>query len=447
MLLLLAVFLTAIQPSLAQGLVFATNSIPLNEFPMRVVAGDINGDGAPDLICSEVAGLDSATNMFLILTNDGHGAFGSNYGCAFFGSFPTLAVADVNNAGCVDLIGANGVNDTLVVLTNNGIGQLNVRATLAAGASPMVWAADVNRDGAMDLIAADGLTNTLMVWTNDGHGEFTLAATLSVGNGPTAVAAADVNGDGWIDLICANSNDNTVSVLTNNGGGQWGLNATLKVGNDPQSLVVADLNGDGKPDLACANAGGHPITNTVTIFTNDGFGGFGTSTTVFVGMEPVSLAVADLNGDGWPDLVTANKADNTLTVLTNNGRGSFALGATLAAGKHPGFVTTADLNGDGKMDLICANVITKTLTVLINGSVYPSATNPPVLTLHIHGKNGRLDWPAFAPGWSLWETSDLAKTNWQASGYRGWPITECGTNQSLVIPFWSRQTFFRFQHP
>jgi hypothetical protein len=114
----------------------------------------------------------------------------------------------------------------------------------------------------VDLISANGYDNTLSVLTNDGSGGFVLASTLSVGLDPTWVTAADVNGDGKPDLICANFNDNTLSVLTNDGSGGFSLAVTCVVGEHPRWGVAADVNGDGKVDLVSANAGPAPLIST-----------------------------------------------------------------------------------------------------------------------------------------------------------------------------------------
>ncbi len=146
------------------------------------------------------------------------------------------------------------------------------------------------------------------------------------------------------------------------------------VGNSPYSVTAGDVNGDGKPDLITANLG----ANTLTVLTNNGSGGFVLASSPGVGNSPWSLTSADVNGDGKADLISANYGADTLTVLTNNGSASFALASSPGVGSGPRSVTSADVNGDGKPDLISANIFEGTLTVLTNngsgGFVLASST-------------------------------------------------------------------------
>ena len=134
--------------------------------------------------------------------------------------------------------------------------------------------------------------------------------------------------------------------MTASASGHFVLASSPVVGGQPQSIAVADVNGDGKPDL---------MVNGL-VLTNNGSGGFGSNSTYSVGtFGSTCVVAADVNGDGKPDLITANYGNTTLTVLTNNGVGVFGSNATLEVNSSPQCVVAADINGDDKPDLICAS--------------------------------------------------------------------------------------------
>ena len=348
--------------------------------PTSVAAADVNGDGKVDLICANYTGF-----TLTILTNNGGGYFVSNTTYSV-GRYPrSVVAADINGDGKVDLISANWLDSTLSVLTNDASGRFRLSTTLNVGNNPnSVTAADVKGDGKMDLISANYGADTLSVLTNNGSGSFVLVATPSVGRVPVAVTAADINGDGKVDLISANfgaySNGiyiggKTLSVLTNNGFGGFALASALNVGNNPNSVLAADVNGDGWVDLICPNI----YDFTLSVLTNNGQGAFVLATTINVGSYTYSVAAVDVNGDGKMDLISANANNSTLSVLTNAGSDGFVLAASLHEGDGPQFVVSADVNGDGGMDLICANPNANSLSVLVNTSGPHAATATAVL--------------------------------------------------------------------
>jgi hypothetical protein len=283
--------------------------------------------------------------------------------------------------------------------------------TNAVDSNPESFAVtDVNGDGKIDLICGNAGNSpynngTLSILTNNGSGSFVIASTLNIGHGPGSIVAADVNGDGKVDLITANwdnGNGNTLSVWTNNGGGVFGSNATYVVGSGPRTVVTADVNGDGKLDLINANFGFNGSGNTLTVLTNNGTGVFGSNATLTVGNGSYSVTAADFYGDGKMDLISANVGDSTLTVLTNNGSGIFGSNATYTVGRGPRSVAAADINGDGTLDLICANCGNfngNTLTVLTNSgngvfgsnATYVVGTAPIYVTAADINGDGKLD--------------------------------------------------------
>jgi hypothetical protein len=104
-----------------------------------------------------------------------------------------------------------------------------------------------------------------------------------------------------------------VSVLLGNGDGSFQAAASFAVGNLPRSVALADLDGDSFPDLVAANQD----SNDVSVLLGNGDGSFQSCASFAVGQKPFSVAVADLNGDAVPDVVTANRYSDDVTVLLN----------------------------------------------------------------------------------------------------------------------------------
>ena len=111
------------------------------------------------------------------------------------------------------------------------------------------------------------------------------------------------------------------------------------------SVAIGDLNGDGKPDLATANS----YSKTVSVLQNRGDGSFRARHDYATGRSPWSVAIGDLNGDRKPDLATAN--DGTVSVLLNRGDGTFQAKLDYPTGRSSESVAIGDLNGDRKPDL------------------------------------------------------------------------------------------------
>jgi len=94
--------------------------------------------------------------------------------------------------------------------------------------------------------------------------------------------------------------------------------------------------------------------------------------TFAAGNNPRSVAVADLDGDTIPDLVTANSTSDDVSVLLGNGDGTFQTAVSFAAGNGPYSVAVADLNGDTMPDLVTANVNSGDVSVLLNLTAPPT---------------------------------------------------------------------------
>jgi hypothetical protein len=125
---------------------------------------------------------------------------------------------------------------------------------------------------------------------------------------------------------------------------------------------VADVNGDGRLDLVTAN---YASSGTVSVLLGNGNGTFQSATNFAVGSYPASVAVADVNGDGRPDLVVANHGSNTVSVLLGNGDGTFASATNFISGPGPFAIAVADVNRDGVPDLVAADSTGASVSVLL----------------------------------------------------------------------------------
>jgi hypothetical protein len=190
-----------------------------------------------------------------------------------------------------------------------------------------------------------------------------LAASLD----PDAVAIGDLNGDGKPDLAIANSyfdddedegQAGTVSIRLNRGDGTFRPRRDYSTGGGPHSVAIGDLNGDGMPDLATANFD----AGSVSELLNGGDGSFGVSRDYATGDRTASVAIADLNGDAAPDVAAAVAETDTVAVLLNNGDGSLRPPVSYPAGDEPFWVAIGDLDGDGEPDLATANLGSRSTT-------------------------------------------------------------------------------------
>jgi hypothetical protein len=128
----------------------------------------------------------------------------------------------------------------------------------------------------------------------------------------------------------------------------------------PNSSAIADVNGDGIPDLVFASY------NANGVFVSLGLGGghYGAPTLFPTGQFPLEVTIVDVNHDGKPDLLVVNGGDNTVAVLLGNGDGTFQKAKTFATGSSPQCLAVGDFNGDGNLDLAIANYVSSSVTVL-----------------------------------------------------------------------------------
>jgi FG-GAP-like repeat/Bacterial Ig-like domain (group 3)/FG-GAP repeat len=297
----------------------------------------------------------------------------------------SLAVADLNNDGYLDIVVANKCpsfencpNGEVSVLLGNAQGTFQSQTTYNSGGvnAAFLVVGDLRRNGIRDLVVAnqcqDSACNNGAVSVLLGNGDGTFQTAVSYGSGgyvATSVAVGDVNGDGVQDLVVSNECavagndclngliDGSIGVLLGNGDGTF------------QSPVSYDSGGVNAFAVALANLGGGPLDLIVTtvcpgfrgcvaVLPGNGGGTFQKAAVFPASPNAVdSIAVADLNGDGKLD-VAVTVTSNGVSVLLGNGDGTLQEGVAYDSGGEGGSFSLAigDLNGDGIPDLSVTNL-------------------------------------------------------------------------------------------
>lgn len=364
---------------------FPTTEYPAGRGPVFVATASLRDNNIQDLITANFT-----DNTLSILLGKGDGTFAAQTTVPT-GSGPAwIATGNFNsssNAKDIDAAVADeNANSVSIFLAHNDAsgnpdGTLTPGQVLTAGAKPVSIAAanfrDASAPGVLDLAVANQGDDTISIFQGNGDGTFQPAVTplqLPAGFAPAALAAADFNNDGHLDLAVADQGSNTVSVFPGNGDGTFQARTDYQAGSSPAWISAADLNGDGVPDLVAANSGstvtdsaGNQISgDSVSVLLANGDGTFQSHVEYPAGTGPMSIAVADFNIDGLPDLAIADQTDNAVSILPGVGNGQFGVNLELNAGSGPAGIASADFNGDKRPDAAIANNGSDDVSVVLN---------------------------------------------------------------------------------
>jgi hypothetical protein len=346
--------------------------------PGAIVAGDFTGDGHLDLAVADGGGPDQNGNQVpggvSILLGNGDGTFhpGAQY---LTGAVSDSIVAgDFNGDGKLDLAFDN-IGSNVSLLLGNGDGTFAVGTTLSADGAGYFTAGDFAGDGRLDLAVNDFISNDVAVLLGNGDGTFSDPARLAATPRATPLVA-DVSGAGTHDVLVVDGAGNTLYRQGVPGQpGAFEPPATINPGNPSRDIAWLP-NTDQGPVLASVDARDDAVT--LYALRNGRFVRLGSLDT---GRLPVQVVAADLNGDGFTDLVVRNAADSTLSVFfgTSFDRSSF-LGPinpvftppsfspplTLSTGIGASDVQAIDTIGNGRLDLVVTNKLTGQLSILPN---------------------------------------------------------------------------------
>jgi FG-GAP-like repeat len=363
-------------------------TLPTGFIPTAVVSGDFNGDGKLDLAISN-----GGDNTIYVYLGNGDGTFAVPEILYTQGQSPVwLAAAQLRTSGHLDLIAVDSDTKQVEVFTGNGDGTFQSGAIVAtlAQTPTFVLAADFNNDGNMDLavgLVVDPFSTEpqFEILLGDGSGSFLkTVAPPPIDNGPgespipTAwLALGDVNNDGWLDVVTTVEFGGAVAYLNQNGSA-FLQGPVFGPADGPVTVALGDMNGDGCLDAI--EAGGYGL---LTIATGNCDGTFTQTTPIAnLGDVDVAMVVADVDGDGNPDIVASSAYSDAeplesagpigqlggylVSVLKGDGKGAVAPPAMYRVGSQAYALTVADSSGDQRPDIITVSQNENEASELLN---------------------------------------------------------------------------------
>ena len=344
--------------------------------PYSVIACDLDIDGKADCITANNSA--NSISVFRNISTGGTISFATRIDLAVGSNPRNVSFGDLDGDGMQDLIVSNAGSNTISIFRNTSTSgnisfalKVDINTPVTPGKTAI---GDLNNDGKQDIAIACEFANAVRVLNNTstpGSISFSIAADLSPGTQPNAVAIGDLDGDGKRDLSITRV-PYVIAVYRNNSTGST-ISFDPKtdipiIGGTPRNILINDLDFDNKAEMIIVENTGDQIG----VFKNTG----STGTISFAGIQhfqtgsyPDDVSIGDLNGDGKPDLVSANYNANNVSVLKNTFSGagiSFAAKIDYACGAGPYGVCLADIESDGKPDIITANATTNTISVLRN---------------------------------------------------------------------------------
>ncbi|MGC2400176.1 MAG: VCBS repeat-containing protein, partial [Acidobacteriaceae bacterium] len=351
--------------------------------------GDFNHDGKLDVLLSGENPSSQALEL-VVFPGNGKGGFGTPIVTTISGlNNPAIILAgDINGDGIPDVVitgtdPVTAVAEFGVMLADGTDGKFKAPTFTRAsvGNESQMVIGDFNGDKKIDLVL---FGSPIAFFPGNGDGTFGSAVSSTVNYGGSGCSAtADFNKDEKLDITTGSE------VLLGNGNGTF--QTPIAVVNGSCGVAVGDFNNDGIPDLV---TGDTSAPTKVRVYLGDGSGDFKTSTTYqtgdYAGLGQNGFAVDFFSGGIDVDIAVENLESGDVTMLLGNGTGSFTVGQSFAVSS--GSILSGDFNGDKKIDLAVRDI--QGIGVLLgngNGTfVAQTAQNVPrtVGTIHLGNFTG-----------------------------------------------------------
>jgi flagellin-like hook-associated protein FlgL len=333
-----------------------------NEFNRVLAITKFNGQGLLDLSNTTTHlqggyGTENILSLNLggqLARNVGTGSFANQVTSAVTNAAGSVATADFNGDGYLDIVssaGAFAIGSNLDLLIGSATGTFTSGGVIAGGATSRqeVFAADFNGDGRMDLLSTKS-NSTIDIFLGNGNGTFASAANYSASAAITSAGVADLNNDGFADVMLAHHATGTYEIFMSQGAsGTLNAGQSTANGSSVQTVEAGDYDQDGVLDIVAINA----TTNIGTVLLGNGNGTFRVGSTFNNTGQSYNSSAGDFDGDGILDIASVN--GTSTFVAFGNANGTFANSITVAGGTAPSSVQAADFNSDGRVDLMVTN--------------------------------------------------------------------------------------------
>jgi len=332
---------------------------PVNEIPFRPRIADFDGDDLGDVVHGKFN-----PSEFVMRRSDAFGALGPPVTVLANTFVVDVQTLDVDGDGARDIVAIDDVGKSVVVAHGDGDGGFDVTLELPTGIRPQALEiADVNADGRLDLLVYEDWANVVLTFLATGPRTYAPALSTPLPSSFRVFVAADVDGDTKVDLVLVNANPHRIDVLPGLGNGAFGAAQTQSAPENVFDAVAADLDVDGDFDLVLSS----PLGTHVLL--GDGSGNFLAQSVLPLSRTLEAPIVVDIDRDGHLDLValgglgSGSNPWNWVWIARGDGTGAFDDIQRYSAGIEPRALAVGDLDGDTFPDVVSVSTETESLSV------------------------------------------------------------------------------------